>query len=166
MSSIRRIAYLPAIVVWNVVAAVASVAAAFAALVTVRLTIGYRREERLRRLAEALTAVVVAGEDHPGRNGSPVEVAKADARLRAALREVDRVAALGLLGLSARVTEPVVDLMDPGVRNDPQMAFMLGTRAFQQLLTEHSPRRTRRQWRELFGKSDGKDTGSDDGGQS
>lgn len=144
--------------IWDAVAAVASVVAAAAALVTVRLTIGYRREERLRRLAEALTAVVVAAEDHPGPNGIPDEVASSDARVRTALREVDRVAALGLLGLSARVTVPVIDLMDPSVRNDPDMAFMLGTRAFQELLTEYSPRRSRRRWRKLFGKGDGKDS--------
>jgi hypothetical protein len=148
-------------VVWDAIAAVASVVAALAALATVRLTIGYRREERLRRLGEALTAVVVVAEDHPGPNGSPIELANADARLVAALREVDRVAALGLLGLSVRVTEPVLDLMDPSVRSDPQLAFMLSTRAYQELLMEHSPRRSRRRWRELFGKK--KDTGSDDG---
>jgi hypothetical protein len=60
--------------VWNVIAAVASVLAVFAALATVRLTINYRREERLRHLAEALTFVVTTAEDHPGASGPAPEL--------------------------------------------------------------------------------------------
>jgi hypothetical protein len=139
--------------VWNVIAAVASVLAVFAALATVRLTINYRREERLRHLAEALTFGVTTAEDHPGPNGPTLEVAVADAHLEAALRQLDRVVALSLLGLSAQISKPVLELMDPSMRADPRGAFMYGTQAFQQLLEEHRPRkplRTRwRDWRAL-----------------
>jgi len=140
-------------VVWNVIAALACVLAVFAALATVRLTINYRREERLRRLAEALTFVVTTAEDHPGPDGPAPEVAAADARLKEALRQLDRVVALSLLGLSAQISKPVLELMDPSMRSDPRGAFMYGTQAFQQLLEEHQPPkplRTRwRDWRAL-----------------
>jgi hypothetical protein len=135
--------------VWNVIAAVASVLAVFAALATVRLTINYRREERLRHLAEALTFVVTTAEDHPGPNGPAPEVAMADARLEEALRQLDRVVALSLLGLSPQISTPVLELMDPSMRDDPRGAFMYGTQAFQQLLEEHRPRKPlRARWRD------------------
>ena len=47
------------------IAAVASVAAASAAFVTVRLTIGYRRDERLRNLAEGAPSRDSGGESDP-----------------------------------------------------------------------------------------------------
>jgi hypothetical protein len=106
--------------VWNAIAAVASVLAVLAALATVRLTINFRREERLRHLAEALTFVVTTAEDHPGPNGPAPEVAVADALLEEALHHLDRVVALSLLGLSAQVSRPVLELMDLLMRADPQ----------------------------------------------
>lgn len=152
--------------VWNVVAAVASVLAVFAALATVWLTISYRREERLRHLAEALTFVVTTAEDHPGPSGPAHEVAMADARLEQALRQLDRVVALSLLGLSAQVSKPVLELMDPSMRADPRGAFMYGTRAFQQLLEEHRPPkpfRTRRlDWRALRRLETRKEAGTEE----
>lgn len=127
---------------WTVVAALAALVAAVAALVTVWLTIGYRREERLRNLAEALIAVVSAAEDHPKHPGTVSPAA--DAHLREALRQLDRVVALSLLGLSAQISDPVLQLMEPSVRTDPQRVFALGTRAFERLLAEHRPRKTLR----------------------
>ena len=39
--------------------------------------------------------------------------------------------------------------MDPSMRRDPPAAFMYGTRAFQQLLEEHRPRKLLRvRWRD------------------
>jgi hypothetical protein len=134
--------------VWSVIAAVASVFATIAALATVKLTVGYRREERLRVLAEALTNVVVAAEDFPGFSDRVALVA-ASKQLTEALRQLDRVAALSLLGLSAQISEPIIALMDPSVRRKPKLAFALGTQAFERLLEEHRPRKSLRvRWRE------------------
>lgn len=135
--------------VWNVIAAAASVVAVLAALATVRLTINYRREERLRHLAEALTFVVTTAEDHPGPNGPASEVASANARLAEALRQLDRVVALSLLGLSAQISKSVLELMDTSMRTDPTGAFAFGTQAFERLLEEHRPRKPLRvRWRD------------------
>jgi hypothetical protein len=69
------------------------------------------------------------------------------------LSPIDRVVALSLLGLSAQISEPVLELMDPSMRHDPRGAFVYGTQAFQKLLEEHRPRKPlrarSRDWRSL-----------------
>lgn len=90
----------------------------------------------------------------------------ADARLEQALRQWDRVVALCLLGLSAQISKPVLELMDPSMRADPRGAFRYGTQAFQQLLEEHRPRkpfRTRwHDWRALRRLETGKQAGTEE----
>jgi hypothetical protein len=50
-------------------------------------------------------------------------------------RSVRSIAAgLSLLGLSAKITEPLIDLLDPAIRQDPDQMFLRASRAFEELL--------------------------------
>jgi len=120
-------------VLWNVIAAVASFLAAGCALATVRQTVTLRREAQLQTMADALMAAISASEKNPGHGKDPVW----DARLADAVRQVERVAGLSLLGLSAKITEPLIDLLDPAIRQDPDQMFLRASRAFEELLAEN-----------------------------
>jgi hypothetical protein len=120
-------------VLWTVIAAVASLIAAGCALATVRQTVKLRREAQLQTLAEALMAAISASEKNPGHGKDPVW----DARLADAVRQVERVAGLSLLGLSPKITESLIDLLDPAIRQDPDRMFLRASRAFEELLAEN-----------------------------
>lgn len=124
---------------WAVIAAVAALIAAACALATVIQTARLRRDEHLRTLADALITMISATEKNPGHGVDSTW----DARVAEAVRQIERASGLSLLGLSAQITEPFLDLLDPTNQEDPQKLFVHATRAFEQLLAEEGvPRRT------------------------
>src|SRR5436305_4814028 len=91
------------------VAAIASVVAALGAMQTVRLARASRREEQLRRLADALIDMMVAAEDYP--RDSLGAAASRYEPFDSAQRQLKRATGLSILGLGTDVSEPVVELL-------------------------------------------------------
>ena len=122
--------------VWTVIAAVASLIAAACALAAVLQAAQLRREGRLQILADALIAMMNATEKNPGFGQDP----EWDARLLDAVHQVQRATGLALLGLSAEIKKPVLDLLHPPNQTDTYLMFMLATKAYDEIRVENGGR--------------------------
>lgn len=117
----------------TLVACVASVFAAGFALVTIRQTAKLRHEARQQILADALITMINTTEKNPGHGQDPTW----DARLLDAIHQVQRATGLSIIGLSAKITEPILGLLDPPNQEDPYLMFMYATKAFDELRIEN-----------------------------
>jgi hypothetical protein len=120
--------------VFAAIAAVASVVAARAAAQTVRLAERARREDQMRRLAEALIEVMIAAEDYP--RGDLGAAQSGYEPFDNAQRQLKRATGLSILGLSASVSEPVTDLMEKDAWKRPDIALYKAHKAYEQLGAE------------------------------
>jgi hypothetical protein len=119
--------------IWAVIAAVASLVAATRALKAVAQTAQLRREGRQQILADALIAMISATEKNPGWGKDRFW----DARVIRAVFQLERAAGLSLLGLSAELKEPVFELLDPAIHQNPHRMFMAATRAYDEMRVEN-----------------------------
>lgn len=117
------------------IAAVASVIAVFAAIYTIGLTRQSQQEDRVRRLAEALIAVMTASEDYPGGGNVGGPVGRYEP-FDEAIRQLKQTVALSILGLSADVTEPLIDLLKKNAWRHPNIALFNAHKAFESLNTQ------------------------------
>jgi hypothetical protein len=73
--------------------------------------------------ADALIAMISATEKNPGHGKDQFW----DARVIRAVFQVERATGLSMLGLSAEIKEPVLELLDPSNHKSPDRLFMAAT---------------------------------------